>query len=496
MSRGPVALGFVAAFVLGSAAIALAAEPGPSTPVGIDPHGAAGLTVDVVPTPTPDPIATTPPIPTPLAHPAVDGEDGCAGCHAAIDDKQAEITAAWTESVHGAEKVGCADCHGGDPRSDSITVAMNERAGYIGIPSRKDTVGICGGCHSDANRMRPYGVATDQYSKYYTSVHGQRLLTAGDARVAICIDCHGVHDTKKASDPTADVYPLNVPDLCAKCHADADVMEPYGIPTDQFDVYKESVHGKLLLDEQDVRAPSCVSCHGSHAAKPPQASEVVDVCGKCHTATQELFSQSRHAEVPAVGPKCWTCHGTHDVTQPDESILLHEGELPDYLCATCHEPSTQALRLNVDQFENPADRRCDTCHHPASLIYTQVEAISEALIGAAEAYDRSELRIREAAALGMIVADAEVAAAEARTELIKARASVHTTKLTSISELSDAAVEKSAAATQLAQAKLDESLFRRQAMIVVIAIIILNVFVLMALRRALHASSGGTDPKG
>jgi hypothetical protein len=441
-------------------------------------------------TATPDvPLESAPPLPTPIAHPGDANSTGCVDCHSKVDKKQAAITEDWTASVHAKEGVGCADCHGGDPRSDEITVGMAERNGFLGVPGRDQTVGLCGGCHANAERMRSYQVATDQYAKYFSSVHGQRLLTAKDTRVAICVDCHGSHGIKPASDPTADVYPLNVPKLCASCHADATKMQPYGIPTDQFDIYKLSVHGKQLLEEQDLRAPTCASCHGSHAAKPPRSDEVVDVCGKCHTATQALYEESAHSRVPAVGPKCWTCHGTHDVSQPDESLFVHKGGVPDYLCATCHSPVDQSLRLEIDRFEDPADRRCDTCHHSRSQILSQVVAIASAIGGAKDSYETALSRIEEAAGLGMIVADAEVAAAEAKTGLIRARAAVHTTKLATISALTEETVTKAKAAEDIANAKLSESDFRRQAMIVVIAIIIGNVLVLMAIRRRLHAGS-------
>ena len=439
-------------------------------------------------TPTPEiPLESAPPVPPPIAHPGDASSTGCVDCHAKVDKKQEAISEDWRSSIHAKEGVGCADCHGGDPRADQITVGMAQANGYLGVPSRAETVGLCGGCHANAERMRPYQVATDQYSKYFSSVHGQRLLTADDSRVAICIDCHGSHAVKPASDPTADVYPLNIPNLCASCHADADTMQPYGIPTDQFDIYAQSVHGKQLLEEQDLRAPNCASCHGSHAAKPPRSDEVVDVCGKCHTATQALYEESAHALVPAVGPKCWTCHGTHDVSEPTEELFLHEGGVPDYLCATCHSPVDQSLRLEIDQFEDPADRRCDTCHHERSQIFAQVEAIAGAIGGAKTAYDIALSRIGEAAALGMITADADVAAAEAKTGLIRARAAVHTTKLASISELTDETIEKANDAEAIANGKLDESIFRRQAAVVVIAIIILNVLGLMGVRRRLHA---------
>jgi len=435
-----------------------------------------------------------PPAPTPIEHPGGRDDNTCYACHASLNDKQAAIAEAWQDSIHGAGGIGCADCHGGDPRSDQITVAMSEEAGFIGIPSRDQTVGVCGSCHSDPELMRPYGLDTDQYDQYWTSVHGQRLLEADDTRVAICIDCHGAHTVKKASDPTADVYPLNVPAMCSRCHSDPSLMEPYGIPTDQFAVYQQSVHGQKLLGDQDVRAPSCTSCHGSHSAKPPRSSEVVDVCGKCHTATQELYLESRHAELDTAAPKCWTCHGTHDVAQPSEALFFHpEDQPPDYECTTCHEPPDMTLRLQVEQFQNEADRRCDTCHHPESVIYPQIKAIEEALAGASEAQDTAAKKIAEARGYGMLVGDSEVALTEAHTSYVQGQAAVHTTKLTTVSEHTDAAVASADKAAELAQAKLDDSTFRRVAMVVVIAVILFNVLILYALYRRLGRSGHTTQ---
>jgi len=440
--------------------------------------------------PTPEPSASptpipAPPAPSPIAHPPEGETNECLACHRVVNEQQAGIAAAWEESIHGTGGVTCADCHGGDPTSDRMGVAMDPAIGFIGTPGRSETVGLCGSCHSDPQRMRASGLPTDQYAKYWTSVHGQRLAGAADARVAICIDCHGSHDVKKASDPTAAVFPLNVPTLCASCHADATKMEPYGIPTDQFEVYAKSVHGIALLEESDTRAPSCASCHGSHAAMPPRATEVVEVCGKCHTATQNLYLQSRHAELEEAAPKCWTCHGTHDVAQPSEALFFHP-EPPEYECSTCHDLATRTTRIELDRFADPAERRCDTCHHPRSDIYAQVEAIAGALSGAQGAYASADERIREAAGVGMIVEDADVTLSEAKTSLIQAQAAVHTTKLTLISETATTAEAKAADAEAIAQARLDESLFRRQAMVVVVVLIAAIVLALVVIRRRLE----------
>jgi hypothetical protein len=452
-------------------------------------------------TPGPVPFATAtplpslvpgPPVPTPLPHPPEGETNQCYECHRAVNHRQETIATAWQESIHGKGGVTCADCHGGDPTSERMGIAMDRSEGFIGKPSREQTVGICGSCHADPERMRQYNLPTDQYAKYWTSVHGQRLATASDTQVAICIDCHGSHDIKKASDPTAAVYPPNVPTLCASCHADAAKMKPYGIPTDQYEIYSKSVHGVALLENADVRAPSCASCHGSHAAKPPRDTEVVEVCGKCHTATQDLYMQSRHSELETAAPKCWTCHGTHDVAQPSEALFFHP-EPPQYLCVTCHDLQTRTLRIELDQFENEADRRCDTCHHPESDIYAQIEAIEASLSGAKGAYDSAETRIHEAAGAGMIVEDADVALSEAKTSLIQAQAAVHTTKLTVIAGSASESKTKSESAESIAQARLDESFLRREAMVVVVALIVLIIAALFLVRRRVESGQQGDE---
>jgi predicted CXXCH cytochrome family protein len=428
------------------------------------------------------PLASTPPVPAPITHPDGGDANSCYDCHSAVNDKQATIAEAWQGSAHEQAAVTCADCHGGDPASDQITKAMDPAIGFVGTPPRDESVGLCGSCHANVTRMGASGLATDQYAKYWTSVHGQRLATSGDVRVAVCIDCHGSHDVKKVSDPAAAVFTTNVPELCAGCHADARRMEPYGIPTDQFDIYKASVHGKALLEDKDVRAPSCASCHGSHDAKPPTSTTVVEVCGKCHTATQELYQESRHSELQAAAPKCWTCHGTHDVSQPSSKLFFHP-EAPDYTCTTCHDLETHKLRLELSRFAAEQDRRCDSCHHPDSQIYTQIEGIAAAVIGAESAYAAAEATIGEAARLGMITADAELGLAGAKTSLIQAQAGVHTTKLTTVARLSTDAKNQAEEAQVMATAKVDESVFRRQAMVVVLAAIGLCIVFLLLLKR-------------
>ncbi len=464
-----------------------ATSPGPSASAPTVPTPGPSDAGWMFATPVPSdaaPRATAPPLPALVVHPDGAGANGCYDCHSAVNDKQATIAESWKGSAHGQAAVTCADCHGGDPGTDQITKAMDPAIGYIGAPGRLETVGLCGSCHANVDKMRATGLPTDQYVKYWSSVHGQRLAIADDTRVAVCTDCHGVHDVKKVSDPTSKVFALNVPELCSSCHADAKRMEPYGIPTDQFEIYKKSVHGVALLDDKDVRAPSCASCHGSHDAQPPTSTNVVEVCGKCHTATQDLYQQSRHSELKAAAPKCWTCHGTHDVSQPSAALFFHP-EKPAYTCNTCHDLTTHTLRLELSRFADEADRRCDTCHHEDSQIYVQIKGISDAVVSAETAYEEADQKIQEAARLGMITATAEVALVGAKTSLIQAQAAVHTTKLLQVAELSADAKTKAEAAMAMATAKVDESTFRRQAMVIVLAFILLGVAFLVITKRRL-----------
>ena len=94
-------------------------------------------------TPTPEvPLESAPPLPTPIAHPGDASSTGCVDCHSKVDSRQAAIADDWRASIHAKEGVGCADCHGGDPTSDEITVGMAEARGFQGVPGRDETVGV------------------------------------------------------------------------------------------------------------------------------------------------------------------------------------------------------------------------------------------------------------------------------------------------------------------------------------------------------------------
>ena len=205
--------------------------------------------------------------------------------------------------------------------SDQITVAMSETPASSASPSREDSRHL-----RQLPRRRRADAAVRAADRPVLQVLDERPRPASarpnDTQVAICIDCHGSHDVKKASDPTPEVYPLNVPNLSRAATPTPTRWSRTGSrPTSTRSTRRASTAGRS--SRKDIRAPTCASCHGSHAAKPPRSSEVVDVCGKCHTATQALYLQSRHAELERRRPKCWTCHGTHDVAPARRGLFFH-----------------------------------------------------------------------------------------------------------------------------------------------------------------------------
>ena len=265
-------------------------------------------------------------------------KNSCIECHARLDDPRISAPAKlFDNDIHKARGLMCNDCHGGDPTAYTAAGAHDVRKGYLGKPKTLDIPAYCGKCHSDANLMKRFNpsLRVDQEREYYTSVHGRLLKEKGETRVATCISCHSVHGIRAPSDPLSSVYPSNVANTCAKCHASADYMKPFGIPTNQFDNYKLSVHAKALYDKQDLSAPTCNDCHGNHGATPPGIASVANVCGQCHARQAELFQTSPHKKAfddKQLG-ECITCHGNHAIPKPGDQMI---GTQPGALCVNCH----------------------------------------------------------------------------------------------------------------------------------------------------------------
>lgn len=254
-------------------------------------------------------------------------EESCRTCHP-------DVRIEYEASVHGKD-FSCTECHGGDPEV-LTTESHAAKKKYIGKPARRDVPALCAACHANPNRMKPYGLATDQYAQYLTSQHGL-LLAKGDTHVAVCTDCHGVHGILAREEPNSPVAVRNIPDTCGRCHADQALMANYKLSADQVEKFRGSVHGRALFVDQYPSAPTCTTCHGEHGAAP-LAGEAGTVCGHCHSRTREYFNESPHTKAVRDNKmsECVSCHGYHDTSTPGP-------ELFDTACPVCHARDSAAF---------------------------------------------------------------------------------------------------------------------------------------------------------
>jgi predicted CXXCH cytochrome family protein len=254
----------------------------------------------------------------------------CGVCHS-------DVRVQFEQGVHRSEGIACATCHGGD--AAATTVEGAHRGGFRGVPRRRDIPALCASCHGDIARMRPYNLPSDQFALYQTSQHGQRLAK-GDPNVAVCTDCHGVHEIRRRDDPKSRVFPRNIPSTCARCHGDAALMKKYGRADNPYADYAAGVHGRAFLENASDAAPECTRCHGSHGATPPGLGDVEKVCGQCHATTRQYFLEGPHKKaMDAAGlQECATCHGNHRT--PPAGV-----EMLDNVCLQCHAAGSEQQKL-------------------------------------------------------------------------------------------------------------------------------------------------------
>jgi Cytochrome c3 len=402
----------------------------------------------------------------------------CAGCHGGdptVEDQDASMSA--KKRYIGVPKPAdipqvCGKCHGpsaslmktqfhlndvmDDFKASVHGRALNESSdgpqcischGVHGILNVKDphspvyptnVAKTCAKCHSNADYMKKFnpGLPVDQYQKYLTSVHGQRNL-AGDPKPATCVSCHSNHLIRPVKDPRSPVYPTNIPSTCAKCHSNKDYMAQYHIPTDQYANYKSSVHGIALMQNSDLSAPACNSCHGNHGAVPPGVSSVASVCGTCHQANADLFDKSPHhaAFTKAKLPGCVVCHSNHLVRPPTDAMI---GFTQGAVCGKCHK---------------------DVASDSAAPAIRIMAATFDSLTGGEK---RADSLIVRAEQLGMDVSDASYSLKDVNQSLVQARVQVHSFSSGPVDSAAEPGMKIVADAQKSALAAISEYYFRRQ----------------------------------
>ncbi|HSA96651.1 MAG TPA: hypothetical protein VLJ16_11400 [Acidobacteriota bacterium] len=135
----------------------------------------------------------------------------CGKCHRLVLEE-------YADSIHGRDALKgnvdvplCVDCHG----EHTVAAAASPQA-----PTSKTHVAdTCSVCHARPEIMRKYGVSEDRIRTFIESFHGIAIGLGGKAE-ADCVDCHGVHDIRPASDPRSKVNPANMAKTCGQpsCH--------------------------------------------------------------------------------------------------------------------------------------------------------------------------------------------------------------------------------------------------------------------------------------
>jgi nitrate/TMAO reductase-like tetraheme cytochrome c subunit len=194
----------------------------------------------------------------------------CARCHsdAAYMHKfnpslRTDQLSQYKTSVHGQrlakgdEQVAvCTDCHS----VHGILPASDSRSSVHPL----NVAATCSRCHSDAARMKPYSIPTDQFAGYSVSVHHEAQAVRGDLSAPTCTTCHGNHG---AAPPGV----ASVEFVCANCHAF------------QAQLFDSSPHKAAFAS---ASLPGCVTCHSNHRIQHPSDAILgtgpQSVCTNCH----------------------------------------------------------------------------------------------------------------------------------------------------------------------------------------------------------------------
>ena len=397
------------------------------------------------------------------------GDGSCIDCHLQLPEARlVEPARTFRTDIHAAAGLGCLACHGtiaaGDARG-----TRDPRMGFIAVPVPEQIPELCGSCHSDIQYMKQYdpSLRVDQLAEYRTSGHGQ-ALAAGDTDVATCASCHPPHRIRPPDDPESSVYPTRIADLCGSCHADRSLMSEHGLPNDQFEDYRLSVHGRQMIEAEDVSAPTCNDCHGNHGASPPQVASVERVCGHCHTMVAEQFEAGGHDTAFADEglPGCATCHGNHRILAPSDADLLARRE---DVCVRCHVGT-------------------DTAGMAFTRMAGWIDSLQEARAGA-------EAVLRRAENLGMEVSQARFELEEVTTALTKARAAVHAFTLEPVRTELEAGLAVIRTSVERGEYALQDHRTRRLGLAASTGIILMLIGALILKIRQLERSGRAAPPE-
>ncbi len=248
----------------------------------------------------------------------------CLACHESLKVQEYDV------SVHGSNP--CTSCH-----SDVRAIPHSQK------PAKVD----CSSCHNAEAKV------------YNTSAHGEAVRSG--AAAANCLDCHGQpHAILGSGKPESQVYRLNIPKTCAKCHADEKKMSQYNLLEKKpVKTYSDTVHGKALLEKGLAKAAVCTDCHGTHNlfSQFNQKSKIYkfnvpSTCGECHKEVLSAYLRSIHGKSAMAGiqdaPVCTDCHGEHTIkSHEDTGSSVYPTAIAEKTCGRCHSAERIISKYNL-----------------------------------------------------------------------------------------------------------------------------------------------------
>jgi len=196
----------------------------------------------------------------------------CGRCHSSAEfmrrynpSLRVDQIAEYRSSVHGQRLLQhrdtlvatCSSCH--TPHHIRPPSDPNSSVHPLNVAA------TCGACHSNAERMRSYGIRTDQQEQYQRSIHWRTVSEAGDLSAPVCNDCHGNHGAA----PPGVAWVGNV---CGQCH------------TTMAERFRASRHAETFTM---LGVPGCATCHGNHDIQEATIAllglDSGAVCASCHT---------------------------------------------------------------------------------------------------------------------------------------------------------------------------------------------------------------------
>jgi len=183
------------------------------------------------------------------------------------------------------------------------------------------------------------GVVIKQIDSFMDSVHSRPSSQDQSNTNATCYDCHDAHNIGTLGSHQRADHRLKNPEVCGACHEQ------------QLADYRESDHGKALLEKGDSESAVCSDCHTTHEIDSPKGDAVMltitENCGSCHKEAQQTYRSSYHGQVNKLGytnsAKCFDCHGGHKVRGVDDPTSSIHLDNRLETCNQCHKDAPEGF---------------------------------------------------------------------------------------------------------------------------------------------------------